>query len=194
MYNIILASASPRRKEILEQIGISFTAAASKVEEVLEEDKYDAGRFAEELALMKAQDVAQRMTPGSLVIGADTVVLSESGILGKPKDKEDAFIMLKSLEGKTHSVLTGVALVEAPEGKYMVSHEVTEVRFRHLTDKEIKSYIDSGEPMDKAGAYGIQGKGALFVEGIVGCYFNVVGLPVSRLSLMMRDFGIEILG
>ena len=142
---------------------------------------------------MKAQDVARRVTPGSLVIGADTIVFSQTGILGKPQSNEEAFVMLKQLSGKTHEVLTGVAIVEAFSEKSLRSHEKTEVKFRDITDEEIKAYIATGETCDKAGSYGIQGLGAIFVEKINGCYFNVVGLPVSKVWSMLRSFGVEVL-
>ncbi len=188
--NIILASASPRRREILEQIGINFTVQASSVKEDIAVPE-SAECFVEKLAFMKAQEVARRIVPGSLVIGADTIVLSKGSILGKPGNEDEAFIMLRSLSDNTHLVLTGLALIESPGERILVSHKKTEVKFRAISDDEIWAYINTGEPLDKAGSYGIQGRGAIFVEKINGCYFNVVGLPVSKLYLMLREFGIE---
>ncbi len=192
MREIILASGSPRRKQILEQIGLTFKVFPSDVEEIIEPQE-DICRLVEQLALMKAEDVARKVIPGSLVIGADTVVASERGILGKPVNEEEAFDMLNLLSGRTHTVLTGIAVVDILHNKKLVSHEKTEVIFRPVSEREIWAYINTGEPMDKAGAYGIQGKGALFVERINGCYFNVVGLPVSRLYAVLREFGVEVL-
>lgn len=188
MTDIVLASASPRRKEILEQIGLEFRIVTSNVREDIEY-KNNPGQFVEKLALMKAQDVARKLSPGPLVIGADTIVLGDNGILGKPKDKSEAFTMLEMLSDKVHKVLTGIAIVDAAGKISLVSHEVTEVKFRAISGDEIEAYVNTGEPMDKAGGYGIQGKGALFVEKINGCYFNVVGLPVSKLFLMLRELG-----
>ena len=191
MTKIILASASSRRKEILEQIGIKFEIVVSNVEEDIEYNNNVSG-FVEELALMKAQDVAQRVTPESLVIGADTIVFTQTGILGKPQNSEDAFLMLKQLSGKTHEVFTGIAIIEAPEKKTLLTHEKTEVKFREITDQEIRAYIATGEADDKAGSYSIQGLGAVFVEKINGCYFNVVGLPIFKVWSMLRSFGVQV--
>lgn len=193
MAEIILASASPRRREILKQIGIRFKVVPSSADENIENCD-DTGLFVEKLAWIKAWETARRMPAGHLVIGADTIVLSGEGIMGKPKDKDEAFKMLKYLSGKTHTVLTGVTVIEARTDNSLTSHERTEVTFRDITEDEIRAYIDTGEPMDKAGAYGIQGRGAVFVEKIDGCYFNVMGLPVSRLCLMLKKFGIEVFG
>ena len=193
MKKIVLASASPRRKELLEQIGISFEVIASNVNENIQyQDNPD--RYVEQLALMKAQEVARRVNPGHLIIGSDTIVLLDNEILGKPENDQDAFNTIKRLSGKSHFVFTGVAIIEAAEGKTMVSHAKTKVKFRDVEDDEIMAYIKSGEPADKAGSYGIQGKGAVLVEGIDGCYFNVVGLPISCLCSMLKSFGVEVLG
>lgn len=187
---IILASSSPRRKQLLEQIGLEFDIITSDIEENIEKNE-NAGQLVERLALNKALDVAQRTQTRNLVIGADTVVCKEQEILGKPRDKQEAYEMLKALSGRTHKVMTGVAIVEAPNGKSLVMHEETSVKFRDLSDDEIKEYIATGEPMDKAGSYGVQGKGALFIEKIDGCYFNVVGLPLSKFCIMIKEFGID---
>jgi len=191
MLEIILASSSPRRKELLEQLGLSFKIISSNVDEIAEEE--NAHLLVEKLAETKAREVAWKCQPGYLIIGADTIVCLESEILGKPKDEAEAFEMLKKLSGKTHKVITGIALIEAPCGRSIISHEETLVKFRDLEDEEIKAYIRSGEPMDKAGAYGIQKIGAILVERIDGCYFNIVGLPLTRLTKMLKEFNISIL-
>ncbi len=192
MKEVILASGSPRRKQILEQIGLKFKVYPSDIDEAVEPHD-DTGQLVERLALMKAEDVARKVVPGSLVIGADTIVESERGILGKPVDEKEAFDMLLLLSGKRHTVLTGIAVVDTMNHKTLVSHEKTEVMFRPVSEREIHAYVNTGEPMDKAGAYGIQGRGAVFVEKINGCYFNVVGLPAARLCVMLKGMGVEVL-
>ena len=128
-----------------------------------------------------------------IVIGADTIVVNENYILGKPKDEAEAQLMLKSLSGKKHQVLTGFAIVDGTNtDNYFTQVEITNVKFRSLRDKEIKAYVRSKEPLDKAGAYGIQGLGALLIEEIEGCYFNVVGLPLSKIALGLEKFGVEV--
>ena len=182
--NIVLASASPRRQELLKQITDSFIVKVSSVEEIIPE-----GMLCDEvpqfLATLKAKDVATDF-PNDLVIGADTCVLCDGKILGKPKDEDDAFNMLSDLSGKTHSVITGCALVKAEKS---ISFSVTtEVEFFDLTEDEINKYIKTNEPFDKAGGYGIQGKGSLFVKRINGDYFNVVGLPIAQLNRVIDSF------
>lgn len=182
--NIILASASPRRQELLKHITDDFTVKVSSVEEIVP-NEICADETPEFLAMLKAKDVAQSF-PESLVIGADTCVLADGKILGKPKDKNDAYNMLSLLSGKTHTVITGCALVA---GDKSISFSVsTDVEFYSLTEEEINDYINTSEPFDKAGAYGIQGKGSLLVKGINGDYFNVVGLPVAKLSRVIKSF------
>lgn len=188
---IILASASPRRYELLKQIKIPFTVQVSKINE----NKINMGKpqnWVQNLALEKALDVAQSIDEG-LVIGADTVVVKENRVLGKPLTSEEAMSMLNFLSGSTHQVMTGIAIVNAVNQRIFTDVEITTVKFRNLTEQEIYSYVASGEPMDKAGAYGIQGLGALLVEGITGCYFNVVGLPLNKLALGLKKFGMEVL-
>jgi len=191
MLEIVLASSSPRRKELLEQLGLKFKIISSNVDETAEEE--DACLLAEKLAEIKAHEIARNLEPGYLVIGADTIVCIDSEILGKPKDETEAFDMLRKLSGKTHKVITGIALVESLSKRKIISHEETLVKFRDLEDKEIMRYIKTGEPMDKAGAYGIQKVGAVLVERIDGCYFNVVGLPLARLTQMLKEFDIKVL-
>jgi len=176
---LILASASPRRAEILRSVGWPFEALPAHIDESREEgEKADA--YVERIALAKAEAAAIH-SPGSLVLGADTVVVIEDQILGKPRDEGDATRMLRVLNGRRHQVLTGVALVNDATGQSTVAHEVTDVTFAEMSDEEINWYVATGEPMDKAGAYAIQGHGALFIKEIRGDYFNVVGLPVRLL-------------
>jgi len=176
--NIILASASPRRSELLRAVGIPFEVCVSDVEEVVLPG-WMADQAARELARQKAEAVAARH-PEDCVIGADTVVVIDGQILEKPKDHEDAKRMLRLLSGREHRVITGVCIV-CGDRRRVFSQE-TAVRFFPLGDEEIARYVATGEPMDKAGAYGIQAFGALLVEGITGDYFNVVGLPVARVA------------
>jgi len=188
---LFLASSSPRRRELLKGLGLDFTVVASDVDEHLDAGGAPALQV-EALALRKARAAARHLERG-LVIGADTVVVLGSRILGKPGDAREAADMLRSLEGTSHEVYTGVAVVEAGSGRAAVGHERTVVHFRHLTEAEIAAYVATGEPLDKAGAYGIQGIGALLVAGIEGCYTNVVGLPLGRLTELLRVFGCDLL-
>lgn len=176
--NIILASASPRRKELLSVITNNFVVFPSKAEETVPSG-ISADKTAEYLAKIKALSVAENY-PDSIVIGADTCVVAGDVILGKPKDKAQARQMMKLLSGNTHKVVTGCAVVK--NGKVNSFSVCTEVEFYPLSDAEIESYINTLEPYDKAGGYGIQGKASLFVKGIKGDYFNVVGLPVAELN------------
>ncbi|OEF98047.1 hypothetical protein BHF71_03230 [Vulcanibacillus modesticaldus] len=191
MKKIILASSSPRRKELLELIKIPFTVHPSKAEEVIEKDASPED-VVEQLAMIKAKEVSSYYQDG-IIIGGDTIVVYNDVILGKPKDEEEAFSMLKMLQGNVHQVYSGVALVDAKTGKSLAAHQVTNVYMSSLTDDEINLYIKTKEPMDKAGSYGIQGYGALFIEKIEGDYFNVVGLPLSLLKTLFEKFGINIM-
>ena len=175
--SIILASASPRRKEIMQTAGLSFSVLVSDTDETLP-DGITAFDAVTELAYRKALAVA-KTHPDDTVIGADTVVTLDGKILGKPKDAEDAKNMLRTLSGRTHKVYTGVCIIR--NGTSNKFFEETDVTFYELSENEINDYVSSNEPMDKAGSYGIQGKGCALVKGICGDYFNVVGLPVSRL-------------
>jgi septum formation protein len=186
---IVLASASPRRRELLQQIGLSFEVQPANVDERAPEP-LPPGALVEYLARIKAEAVA-KARPGDLVIGSDTIVVIDGEVLGKPADRAEAIAMLHRLNGRQHQVMTGVALVQG--ARQLVAHEVTEVFFRTLTDAEIERYVDSGEPMDKAGAYGIQGRAGAMIAGIRGDYFNVVGLPLARLTQMLSSFGVAVL-
>ena len=180
-----LASKSLRRAEILRSVGWEFEAVAPKVDETLNASE-DAISYVKRLATMKAEAVAVRF-PGSLVLGADTVVVIDGEILGQPRDDADARRMLRLLSGRWHMVLTGVALMRfGNPPRVLVEHATTRVRFYQISTDEIDWYVSTGEPRDKAGAYGIQGRGALFIEGIQGDYFNVVGLPIRLVYDLSR--------
>lgn len=180
MRPIILASKSPRRKELLSLITENFVIKSAEVDESLPKG-IQPDKAVEYLSKIKAEPFRN---DEDIIIGADTVVSIDGVILGKPKDRSDAFQMLKMLSGKYHSVFTGVTII-TPDSTKTFSVE-TRVKFFELTDREINDYLDTGEPFDKAGAYGIQGKGSLLVEKIDGDYFNVVGLPVSTLNKYLK--------
>ncbi|MDW7674100.1 MAG: Maf family protein [Bacillota bacterium] len=191
MHKIILASKSPRRKELLELMGLEFAIMSKSIPEIIADDNPPLG--VSQLALEKAQAVVNELEEG-LVIGADTIVLLENKILGKPESSLQAKEMLSQLSGKEHQVITGVAVIDVKSQKQVAVWEETKVLFRQLTEETIDNYIGTGEPFDKAGAYGIQGKGGLLVSSINGCFFNVVGLPITRLAgILEQDFGLKIL-
>lgn len=184
---IILASQSPRRAQLMRQFGVDFRVVVGPAQEI---SHGEPQATAAANALSKAASVAEKY-PQALTIGADTVVVLDGRILGKPGDAQEAEAMLRALSGRAHVVITGVALcVGRKEARTFAV--ATAVKFRPISEREIKAYVRTGEPLDKAGAYGIQGLGGLFVEEINGCYFNVVGLPMPRLVLELRDFGIEV--
>lgn len=187
---IVLASQSPRRKELLGRMGLEFVTQASKIDESAF-DGLEARELVATLSREKAQWIARQLDGETLVIGADTVVVRDGAALGKPKDAEDAVAMLLSLSGRDHQVCTGVTVCRGD--RVLTQVEETQVTFRELTEAEVRQYVSTGEPVDKAGAYGIQGLGGLLVEGIRGDYSNVVGLPVCRLGQMLKDFGVDCL-
>ena len=187
---IVLASQSPRRKELLGRMGLEFVTQASKIDESAF-DGLAARELVATLSREKAQWIARQLDGATLVIGADTVVVRDGAALGKPKDAEDAVAMLLSLSGRDHQVCTGVTVCRGD--RVLTQVEETQVTFRDLTEAEVRQYVSTGEPMDKAGAYGIQGLGGLLVEGIRGDYSKVVGLPVCRLGQMLKDFGVDCL-
>jgi len=191
MIKITLASASPRRRELLNQIGLKFRVVASDIEEPMG-DIENAEEAVKTLALKKARLVAEKVKEG-LVIAADTIVVYKGKIFGKPKDTNEAREMLEKLSGRTHDVITGLVAMNAKTGEKIVECVRTKVKMRKLTSEEIGGYIATREPFDKAGAYAIQGKGALLVEKINGCYYNVVGLPLPKLSEMLAKFGVNLL-
>jgi len=184
-HKIILASGSPRRAEILKILGWPFEAITAGIDEQ-RHDGENAVAYVTRLAHAKARVVAGRVSSG-IVVGADTVVVIDGAILGQPRDQADARRMLGLLNGSWHEVLTGIALVRASEnGHSVVEHEKTRVRFGDVTAEEIDWYVSTGEPMDKAGAYAVQGRAALFIEEIQGDYFNVMGLPVRLLFKLIK--------
>lgn len=182
---LILASSSPRRAELLRRLGLRFTIVPADIDETYLPGEPPA-EHAERLAREKAEAVARRL-PEALVIGSDTIVVVDGNVLGKPRDAEAADRMLASLSGREHEVCTGVAV--ASGGSVISSLERVRVTFRHLSDAERRQYIETGEPMDKAGAYGIQGFGSAIVESIEGDYFSVMGLPVVRLLALLEKAG-----
>jgi len=189
--NIILASASPRRKEILENANVKFDVVKSTIDEVILDQELPS-QVVMRLAFEKCMDIASK-NKNDLVIGADTIVVLDDIILGKPKDKEDATSMIKKLSGKTHQVITGISLVNLSVNKKIIDYVVSNVKFKDLSEEDIKDYIQTNESLDKAGSYGIQGYGAILVEEIQGDYFNIVGLPISRLSdLLKKHFSINL--
>lgn len=193
MYQCILASGSPRRKEILEQCGIAFRIEKSDADEVI--TKTRPSDVVMELSEVKALEVAERVKETEcIIIGADTIVANGEAILGKPKDETEACVMINSLQGHEHSVYTGVTLVIRRGGKQDVItfYEETKVEIIAMSEDEIKDYVKSGEPMDKAGAYAIQGLFAGNVKGIRGDYYNVVGLPICAILQELRKVGIDL--
>nr|WP_288809546.1 Maf family protein [uncultured Anaerostipes sp.] len=176
MKHIILASASPRRKEILELADLKFDIMPSNAQEIT--TKTAPNEVVMELASIKAKDIYKKSEKQSMIVGADTVVAYQGQILGKPTDEADAKRMLTMLSGQTHEVYTGVCVIE--DGKTKTFYEETKVTFYEISDEQIDHYIKTGEPMDKAGSYGIQGKAAVFIKGIEGDYYNVVGFPIAR--------------
>ncbi len=189
---IILASSSPRRREFLKQLGLSFKVVLPRVDEQPEK-REEPGRFARRLAADKALDVVSRVGPRPVVIAADTSVVLGKTILGKPKDAADARRMLKRLSGREHEVITGVCVTQGKRKRSFVTSTIVE--FKKLTAQDINFYIASGEPMDKAGAYAIQGIGSFLVRSIQGSYTNVVGLPMAELlDVLVREFKVPLFG
>lgn len=193
--SIILASTSPRRSELLTCLGLSFTVIPSHADEEVE-DFLTPEQVVSELSARKARSVYELLHQSErnvVIIGSDTIVVRDSDILGKPQDVAEAIAMLTSLQGRSHEVWTGVTCLDGLTGEVVTSHRVTTVTMKPLTEEEIVAYASHGEGLDKAGAYGIQGLGASMITGIEGCYFNVVGLPLSLLSDMLKRYGIEVL-
>lgn len=183
---IILASQSPRRKELLKLLGLEFEIHVSNIDETINTE-LSIQDMVMDLAYQKAKKVFNQF-PDDVVIGSDTIVVNNNNILGKPKSRDDAFNMLKELSGKVHSVITAVSILTPKHDK--IFYNETKVTFYKLSDKEIYKYIDTNEPMDKAGAYGIQGHAAKFVKSIEGDYYTVMGLPIGMLYQNLKDVGI----
>lgn len=185
-YNFILASASPRRAQLLKLIGLDFSIISNTIDEdkVSAENPVDHVKY---LALEKAKEVSRKVKHG-VIIGADTIVVLDKRILGKPRDDAEAKDMLTQLSGRNHTVYTGFALMEKPSGQWLVDYERTSVHFRTLSQAEIDAYIATGGPRDKAGAYGIQDLSAIFVDRVEGCFYNVVGFPLAKFFETFKKF------
>lgn len=190
---LVLASASIRRKELLKLLNVDFEVIVSNFQEDKVIFNGSCSEYVITLAEGKALNVAENLkNEQNIIIGCDTIVSINNEILGKPSDKEEAMSMLKKLSGKEHFVYSGITVVNSEKMKIISDFQRTKVIFSELDDDMIKWYVDTGEPMDKAGAYGIQGYAGAFVKGIQGCYYNVVGLPLNKLSLMLRDMGVNL--
>lgn len=188
---IVLASASERRQELIKRIFESFDICVSSFDEAKVEFNGVCSTYVMEIAKGKALNVTNSMEEKAVVIGCDTIVSLDGKILGKPIDSGDAEDMLKYLSGKTHQVYSGIAIVDSYSGNIKTDYSCTDVRFSEISSQEIEKYIETGEPFGKAGAYGIQGYGGVFVEEIHGCYYNVVGLPLNKLKKMFREMGVN---
>ena len=189
MIDFILASGSPRRKELLELMGLEFKVIVSQADEDSVSKDLKPELYVQELALLKASATAKEVlrNKNAVIISADTIVTLDGQILGKPKDEDDAFNMLSKLSGREPEVYKGYCVMRISDGKAVCGKVRTKVKFKDLSDDKIRGYINSGEPMDKAGAYGIQGLGSILIEKIDGDYFNVVGLPISALADTLED-------
>lgn len=189
---IILASASPRRRELLSNLGMVFDIFPADIEETID-PFLDPADLVKDLAWQKANHIVNKVDSPAIIIGSDTTVVIDNKILGKPADFNEAFDMLSTLSGRTHKVFTGICVIEIPQNKTITDYESTEVTFKKLSPEEIKNYISTGEPMDKAGSYGIQAIGSTLVVSVNGCYNNIVGLPVYKLSEILKQFDVNIL-
>ncbi|EPY2304958.1 Maf-like protein [Clostridium sporogenes] len=194
MENIILASASQRRQELLKRILGNFQIIVSDFDESSIPFKNNIPSYVMNLAEGKARSVSKKIMDqdNNLIIGCDTIVAFNNRILGKPKDKKDAFEMLQALNGNEHEVYSGLAILDVKSNKIIKDFVCTKVKFSKLSSVQIEKYINTGDPMDKAGAYGIQGKAGVFVENINGCYYNVVGLPLNKLNSMLMEMGVNL--
>jgi len=188
---IILASSSPRRKELLEQIGLQFEIIPSGYEEDMSLDLSNE-ELAKTLAYNKAKDVVDKVENG-VVIGSDTFIVFSGKRIGKPRDEKDAKEILQMISGQTVTIYSGLAIINKQNKKEITDFEITDVKIKELTEKEIKEYIETGEPLDKAGAFAIQGRGAIFIEKINGCFSNVIGLPLYKLYTNLLKIGVDIL-
>lgn len=186
---IILASQSPRRRQLLEQMGLRFRVVTAHIDETMDPALPPEAEVAR---VCGEKTMAVEAGADDVVIGADTIVVADGRILGKPRDEKEAAAMLRLLSGREHQVLTGLSVRKGTQAKTIV--ETARVRFRELAPREIQAYIASGEPMDKAGAYGVQGLGAVFITGIQGDFYTVMGLPVCRLTGLLRELGVPVLG
>lgn len=188
---IILASKSPRRQELLSRMGLEFTVKASRISEKMDPFAHPSDEVAR-ISLAKAQAVVGACSPEDIIISADTIVVCDGLMMGKPHSESDAFSMLRRLSGRDHQVMTGLTVIGGGRTENLTV--TTTLRFRALSDQEIRNYIATGEPMDKAGGYGIQGLASMFVVGLDGDYYNVMGLPICTLTVLLRRFGVKLLG
>ena len=193
---LVLASQSPRRLELLKFLGLQFDVVPSRIDE--NSDLKDPAEFVKTLAVEKATDVVDQLKSAhaghSLVLGADTIVVLNNEILGKPTSREDAYQMLMRMSGRCHRVFTGVTLIDNESGNVETRHEMSSVYFRSLDPAEVRCYVKTNEPMDKAGSYALQGTASAFVEKIEGCYTNIIGLPIPLTVKMLRAVGYPVLG
>ena len=187
---LVLASSSPRRRELLQNMGLELQIVSPECEEIMDA-AMEAGELVKKLSAEKARDVEKRTGSDSFIVAADTVVVIDGEILGKPADEAEAAEMLRKLSGRAHTVFTGVALLKG--GTLLSDFEQTRVFFGPLSERKISAYIKSGEPMDKAGAYGAQGIGSVFIEKIDGDFFNVMGLPLYLLAKMFEKMGVSLI-
>lgn len=192
MTQLILASASPRRQELIQTFGLPVSIRPSDVDESTPEE-WSPAHIVEQLALRKAMAIKETCGVGDIIVGSDTIVVLDEQILGKPGNRAHAIAMVTALQGREHEVFSGIACIEVASGKQLIGHRRTKVRMKPLSPAQVERYVDTGEPMDKAGSYAIQGVGAMFIEGIEGCYFNVVGLPVAALADMLKELGVAII-
>lgn len=190
MRKIVLASASPRRKKLLEQIGLRFTVDPSEISEDVDQ-KLTPKQLVKKLSFQKAKSVAARYAD-AIIIAADSVVVAGNVLFGKPRDAHHAKIILKKLSGRNHTIITGITVWDTATGKIFTDAEESIVHMRKLSKKEIDAYVVTGEPLDKAGAYGIQEKGGVFIDKVIGDYFNVVGLPISLLTTYLKKLGVSL--
>jgi septum formation protein len=192
---LVLASASPRRQELIAILGLPVKIIPSRVQEDTP-DHWSPSQIVEGLSKRKADAVKDKLSEStdfsSIVVGSDTIVVLNGKVMGKPRDASEAEQMLQELAGEVHEVYTGITCIRISDAKTVTSHRVTKVRMRNLSSTQISRYVSTGESMDKAGAYGIQGIGSLLIESIDGCYFNVVGLPLSLLAVILEQFDITI--
>jgi septum formation protein len=192
---LVLASASPRRQELIAILGLPVQIIPSRVQEDTP-DHWSPSQIVEGLSKRKADAVKDKLSEStdfsSIVVGSDTIVVLNGKVMGKPRDASEAEQMLQELAGEVHEVYTGITCIRISDAKTVTSHRITKVRMRNLSSAQISRYVTTGESMDKAGAYGIQGIGSLLIESIDGCYFNVVGLPLSLLAVILEQFDITI--
>lgn len=191
MKRLVLASCSPRRREILKQLGLKFEVKPSGIDEIFPEE-CPPEKAAAAIALQKVRDVVKKLNYPAYVIGADTLVLLDGEIMGKPADTEQAFQMLERLSGREHTVITGVAVADSETGEERSGYQKTLISMKDICPERIRKYVNTGEPLGKAGAYAVQGRAAIFIQSIRGCYFNVVGLPIAKLDDLFSSLDVDL--